>query len=403
MSRSTFSKNPERYPPGYPERLVAGHGAYVWDEDGKQYIDWCQGLSGIGPLGHAHQKVVEAVTVALRFGTAFHLPHKLEDEVAWLLCEIFDYADDVRFCLNGTDATAGAIRLARAVTGRTTVITFENAYHGMSTGDWQICGAEPARGIPKEYPKPIKVEWNNCRALAYALGRYRPAAVIFEVPTEDPTQEFVENLHAISAVGALLIADEVVTGFRFGLHGACGEFGINPDLACFGKGLGAGFPIAALVGRKDLIDEFYSEQPPFMSFTHAGNTVGLAAAKATIEVLREFNWPKFQNIGTELKAAFNREFNHLGAEAVGQPSRHQFRFQHDYQFQAFIGECAKHGVLFGITNSPTIRHGGGVLERTISVMKRYARWAVETSEPVSDVRLYDVRGRDVAGQGRPTS
>jgi len=394
MSRSTFSKDPKNYPPGYPERLIAGHGAYVWDRDSKQYIDWCQGLSGIGPLGHAHQKVVEAVTVALRFGTAFHVPHPLEDELAELLCSILPYAEDVRFCLNGTDPTEGAVRLARAVTGRTTVITFKNAYHGMSS-DWQICGVEPARGVPKEYPKPIKVEWNNCEALGAAVDKYSVAAVIFEVPTADPTPEFVEELNDTRGLNCLLIADEVVTGFRFGLQGACGQFGIKPDLACFGKAFGAGFPVAALVGRQDLIDEFYAIEPVFMSYTHAGNTVGLAAAKASIEVLRDdFDWPKFQKIGEDLKWAFGEEFSHLGGRAVGQPSRHQFRFPHDYQFQAFMRECAKHGVLFGVTNSPTERHGGGVLERTKSVMRRHARWAVEASEPVSAVKLYDVRGRD---------
>ena len=378
MSRSTFSKSPSRYPAGYPQAIVDGYGSKVTGSDGRQYVDWVQGLGGAGIFGHGVLSVQRETA-----GMAFHLPHALEDQVAGLLRDMLPWAEETRFCLNGTDATAGAVRLARAVTGRDTVIVFEGSYHGESTGDWSLAARDGARGLTSHVLKPLTLQWNKPEELHAALAKTECAAVIFEVGSEDPNKEFVEALNSAWKYGALLIADEVVTGFRLGLQGACGRFEIKPNLACYGKALGSGVPIAALCGRDDLMDEFdpaVTHSPVFMSFTHAGNTTGLSAAKYTLQKLlidasdEPYGiYHELAKIGFILMNALARNLPGLHphvCELVGQPERSALRFHDTGSLTAealraiFVQTAANFGVLFGIPNFPTLAHTSSDLKLT---------------------------------------
>lgn len=329
----------------------------VWD-DQREYIDWAGGLGGTGIFGHNYPPVEEAVQK--QAGSAFHLPCVLEREVAGLLAGHLRYAEETRFCQNGSDATNGAIRLARAVTGRSVVIAFEGAYHGASY-DW-CCDQAPAKGVPTQ--SLIRIPWNRPKALEASLTVFRAAAVIFEIGADDPTPEMVEALNRVGKYGTILIADEVVTGFRLSLQGACGLFGIQPDLGCFGKAIGNGYPIAALCGKRDLMREFDLDRtlsPVFMSYTHSGNAKMLAAAKATLERIGPWEINYLWDVGAELMRYFT-------GKVVGQAPRSGFRFDSPERESAFWQHCAKEGVLFYKTNFPTLQHKGEILDRTLELL-----------------------------------
>jgi len=389
---STFSKHPACYPDGFPREIYSGYGAKVIDSHGFSYVDWT--WSGTGILGHAPPEVSRAVSDTMFKGCAFGLPHVLERQTSDLMCEMLpDYAELVRFALNGTDVVAGAVRLARAVTGRPWVVTFKDAYHGASA-EWFLSTQEPARGCVLTFCRDIvnddgtdglhenesyawQAEWNNITSLQSAL-MWHPAAVIFEV-REAPTPEFVDALNSLPE-NVLLIADEVVTGFRLAKGGACELYGIKPDLACFGKALGSGVPISALVGKEKYMREFdldYTNEPVFMSYTQGGNALGLAAAKKTLEIIRDTDAiEKIYWIGSELQDAFWElaALRNISVSINNQPSRHSFTFidgagiEGRALFTLFQQKMCEQGVLIGPTNCPTIAHEGEPLEKTKEAM-----------------------------------
>jgi len=384
---STFSKHPNCYPSYFPREIESGYGAQVIDSRGWSYIDWT--WSGTGILGHAPQEVSRAVSDTMFKGCAFGLPHALERQTADLMLELLpDYAERVMFELNGTDVVAGAVRLARAVTGSPWVITFKDAYHGASA-EWFLVSQPPARGIPEHWldeSENTTVEspctWNDADSIReFTQYPYKPAAVIFEVRTP-PTPEFVDALNNLPP-DVVLIADEVVTGFRLAKGGACELYGIKPDLACFGKALGSGVPISALVGKEKYMREFdldYTNEPVFMSYTHGGNALGLAAAKKTLEIIRDTEAiEKIYWIGSELQDAFWElaALRNISVSINNQPPRHSFLF-HDFSpaavpnrelFTLFQQKMCEQGVLIGPTNCPTIAHEGEPLEKTKEAMK----------------------------------
>ena len=210
LTVSTFSKHPLKFPSGYPQMLVRAYGSKVWDSDGKEYVDFVQGLGGSGIMGHRPEIISKLYEESEML--CVHLPTPVEQEVAALLRGMLPWAEVSRFCLNGTDSTAGAVRLARAVTGRDSVIVFEGSYHGESTGDWSLSAKPGARGLPDLLRKPITLPWNDVSRLRGDLIR-GCAAVIFEVANEDPTPEFVAALNSVGSYGTILIADEVVDIF----------------------------------------------------------------------------------------------------------------------------------------------------------------------------------------------
>jgi glutamate-1-semialdehyde 2,1-aminomutase len=284
LGSQTFSKSRTQYPLGVsPLFIQRGQGARVWDVDGNDYVDFVNSLAAV-TLGYNDPDVTAAVRAQLDEGTIFSLPHPLETEVAELIVEMVPCAEMVRFGKNGSDATAGAIRLARAFTGRDHVIV--TGYHGWQ--DWYIGSTPRHRGVP-EATRALthSAPYGDIAAVEALFARY-PGAIaglIMEpMNTDWPPAGYLEALQALCRrEGTVLIFDETITGFRYAPGGAQEVLGVTPDLACFGKGLANGYPVSAVTGRRDIM---MLMEEVFFSFTFGGETLSLAAAKATLEKLK---------------------------------------------------------------------------------------------------------------------
>jgi glutamate-1-semialdehyde 2,1-aminomutase/spore coat polysaccharide biosynthesis protein SpsF len=374
----TFSKGPTQYVQGSaPAFLARGAGSHVWDVDGNEYIDHPMALGAI-ILGHNEPAVTDAVTRQIAEGTSFSLAHPLEVEVAEVLVDIIPCAEMVRFGKNGSDATAGAVRLARAYTERDIIACC--GYHGWQ--DWYIGTTTRNRGVPPAVRElTVPFEYNNIESLEriFARHRGRVAAVIMEpVGVVEPRDDFLQRVQALARhEGALLIFDEVLSGFRFALGGAQEYFGVTPDLGCFGKAMANGYPISTVVGPRALMELF---DEVFFSFTYGGDTVALAATLATIDEMRKNNvighlWAQ----GQKLKDGFNvlaEEFG-LGrhAECVGLAPRTVLAFKDHGPHPALVlkslfqQECLKRGVLFSGGQNLCYRHSDADVDQTLRVYR----------------------------------
>jgi glutamate-1-semialdehyde aminotransferase len=275
-----------------PIFLARGKGSYVWDVDGNRYIDLVQGLLP-NILGYADEGVNKAVSEQIAEGHSFSMPHPLEVELAEKLVELIPCAEMVRFGRNGSDATAAAVRCARAYTGRDVVACC--GYHGWQ--DWYIGATARHRGVPQAVRDLTKTfTYNDVKSLE-AIFKAHPdnvACVIME-PTNftAPAPGFLEGVRELATrYGAVLVFDEICTGFHLGLGGAQKLFGVTPDLACFGKAMGNGFPISVVVGRGDMMKIF---EDIFVSFTFAGEVSAMAASRAVIHRLE--TQPIIQEMG----------------------------------------------------------------------------------------------------------
>ncbi len=283
LGSQTFSKSKTQYPLGVsPFFIQRGVGSRVWDVDGNEYVDFINSLAAI-TLGYQDPDVDSAVAAQLKEGVIFSLPHPIEMEVAEKLVELVPCAEMVRFGKNGSDATAGAIRLARAFTGRDHVAVC--GYHGWQ--DWYIGSTPRNRGVPAA-TRSLTHAWSyNDIASLDKLFQALPgdiAAVILEpMNLTEPQPGFLQAVKELAHKhGALLIFDETVTGFRYAIGGAQQLFGVTPDLATFGKGLANGYPVSVVAGRADVMRLM---EEVFFSFTFGGETLSLAAALATMKKL----------------------------------------------------------------------------------------------------------------------
>ncbi len=290
---------------GTPRFIREAHGAYLTDVDGARYIDY---IGSWGPmiLGHDHPAVREAISDALQYGTSFGAPGEREVELAELVTRLTG-ADRVRFTSSGTEATMSALRLARGFTGRKLIVKFRGNYHGHADGllveagsglmtnlDGVLGASAPSSaGVPEEYAALTLVsEYNDPAALDTLMAERGPevAAVIFEPVVGNagvliPTPDFLAALHRVQKAGALLIADEVMTGFRLSLNGATGLLGLRPDLTCWGKIIGGGLPVGAYGGRADVMDFVSPQGPVYQAGTLSGNPLAMAAGLATLRTL----------------------------------------------------------------------------------------------------------------------
>ncbi len=323
LGSQTFSKSLTQYPFGVsPYFITRGHGSQVWDADGNEYVDFINGLASI-TLGYNDPDVNTAVKAQLEEGVIFSLPHPIEMQVAETLCSMVPCADMVRFGKNGSDATAGAIRLARAYTGRDRVAIC--GYHGWQ--DWYIGSTARHRGVPQAVRDLTHTfSYNDLPALDRLLQSFSGqfAAVILEpMNVFQPVSGYLEGVRELAhRHGALLVFDETITGFRYANGGAQELFGVTPDLATFGKGLANGYPVSVVAGRGDvmrLMEEI------FFSFTFGGEALSLAAAQATMKKL--VNQPVVQTLqsqGSKIIVGLSSLISRHGAEDIlavaGHPS-----------------------------------------------------------------------------------
>lgn len=289
----TYAKGPDQYPEQSPGVLVRGKGCRVWDADGNEFIEYGMGLRSV-TLGHAYPPVVNAVKDALELGTNFTRPSPIELETAERLLEIVDGADMVKFTKDGSTATSAALKLARAHTGRDMVaICAEQPF--FSYDDWYICTTTMDGGIPEvERERTVRFNYGDTGSLSRAFESHpgRIAAVFLEpARLNHPPPGFLESLkQQCQEHGAVLVFDEMITGFRWHIGGAQKLYGVTPDLSTFGKALANGYSVSALCGKRELMRLGSRERPQdnvfLLSTTHGAEIPALAAAIATMHTYR---------------------------------------------------------------------------------------------------------------------
>jgi len=287
---------------GTPRFIERAQGPYFWDADGKRYIDYI-GSWGPAILGHARPEVVKAVQKAAENGLSFGAPTEGEIEIAEEICRLLPSIEQVRLVSSGTEATMSALRLARGATGRDKIVKFEGCYHGhadsllVKAGSGLLTFGNPtSAGVPEDFVKhTLVLDYNNVAQLedAFASMGDTIACVIVEPVAGNmnlirATPEFLERMRALcTEYGAVLIFDEVMCGFRVGLQGAQGMYGITPDLTALGKVIGGGMPVAAFGGRAELMQKMAPIGPVYQAGTLSGNPVAVAAGMTTLKLIQE--------------------------------------------------------------------------------------------------------------------
>ena len=322
---------------GTPPFIVRGRGARIWDADGKPYIDY---VGSWGPLiaGHAHPAVVEAVRAAAQDGLSFGAPTEREIEMAELLKQLVPSLELVRLVSSGPEATMTALRLARGYTGRALIVKFEGCYHGhadsllVKAGSGALTlGSPDSAGVPPEIAScTLVLPYNDAGALERAFAeRGRDIAGVIVEPIAGnmnmvvPERAFLETAQRLCTEhGAVLVFDEVMTGFRVALGGAQARFGVRPDLTTLGKVIGGGMPVGAVGGRRDIMEKLAPLGPVYQAGTLSGSPVAVAAGLATLQLVRAPGF--YERLGAEtlhfvqgLGAAARRHGVAFSAQGVG--------------------------------------------------------------------------------------
>lgn len=285
LASQTFSKSKVQFPYGVsPYFIKKGKGSRIWDIDDNEYIDFVNGLLSVS-IGYCDPDIDRAVKKQLRNGVTFSLPHPLEVDVSEKISQMVPCAEMVRFGKNGSDATAGAIRIARAYTGRDYVAVC--GYHGWQ--DWYIGSTARHLGVPVTTRElTLKFLYNDIKSLEKLFSDYpgKISAVIMEVMNvEFPKEGFLEKVKELTHKnGSVLIFDETITGFRFSKGGAQELFGVYPDLVTLGKGIANGFPLSVLAGKRELMKLM---EEIFFSFTFGGESLSLASANAVLDKIQK--------------------------------------------------------------------------------------------------------------------
>ncbi len=285
---------------GEPPFIERGKGAYIWDIEGNRYLDYIQSW---GPLifGHCDETIEEAIIEAVKKGVSFGAPTKVEVELAKEVLELFPHLDLIRFVNSGTEATMSAIRLARAYSGKDDIIKFEGCYHGHSDSLLVSAGSGAATfgvpsspGVPKDFTKhTLLAKYNDINSVKECFEKGDVGCVIIEpiagnmslVPAK---KEFLAELREVcNHYGAVLIFDEVMSGFRAGLRGSYDIYGIKADIVTFGKVIGGGMPVGAFAGKKEIMQLLSPVGPVYQAGTLSGNPVAMSAGLATIKKLKQ--------------------------------------------------------------------------------------------------------------------
>jgi glutamate-1-semialdehyde 2,1-aminomutase len=322
---------------GTPRFLTRAQGAYVWDADGQQYTDYV-GSWGPAILGHAHPEVIEAVQRAAVNGLSFGAPTEGEIEMAELLIALLPSIEMVRLVSSGTEATMSAIRLARGFTGRDAIVKFEGCYHGhadsllVKAGSGLLTFGNPSSGgVPADFAKhTLVLDYNSIPALeeCFATRGKEIACVIIEPVAGNmnlvrPSQAYMDRLRTLCTEhGAVLIFDEVMTGFRVGLQGVQGLYNITPDLTTLGKIIGGGMPVGAFGGKREIMEEIAPLGNVYQAGTLSGSPVAVAAGLATLKLIAQPGFyetlsARTSRFATGMAAAAAQHGIAFSAQAVG--------------------------------------------------------------------------------------
>jgi glutamate-1-semialdehyde 2,1-aminomutase len=379
----TYSKGPDQFPLNSPGFIERAHGCRVVDVDGNEFIDWGMGLRSV-VLGYSYPRVIEAVEREIAKGPNFLLPSPVEVELAETLTRLIPSAEMVKFAKNGSNVTSAAIRLARAYTGRS-YIAFCREHPFFSFDDWFIGTTPPNSGIPEEsYEHSLAFHYNDLPSLEALFEKYpgQIAGVIMEpVTLEEPKDNFLAKVRDLTHQnGALLIFDEMISGFRWHLQGAQTYFNVIPDMSTFGKAIGNGFSVAVLAGRRDVMElgGLNHDKPRvfLLSTTHGAETHSLAACVATIREMEEQDvvghiW----KVGQSLQDGLNNLAREMGladyVNCVGYPCNSAvITRDRDGQVSLplrtlFLQEMTAHGVLMPYI-VVSLAHQQAEVERTLA-------------------------------------
>jgi glutamate-1-semialdehyde 2,1-aminomutase len=389
---------------GDPFFVARAEGARIWDVDGNGYIDYV-GSWGPAILGHAPKVVVEAVCDAVTRGLSFGIPNPLEVEMAELICDWVPSIDKVRMVNSGTEATMSCIRLARAFTRRDKIVKFDGCYHGhadallVKAGSGALTHGQPSSaGVPSAFADlTISLPFNNAELLrkAFQENKNEIAAVIVEpIPANAglyfPRENFLSILREeCTSNDALLIFDEVITGFRIARGGAQEVYGVTPDLTALGKIIGGGLPVGAFGGRAEIIDQLSPDGPVYQAGTLSGNPIAMAAGLAQLRELKRIGgWKLLDQLGAQLEALtrdaikganIDVTFHRLGSmfclffAAAPIVDLAGARRSDLKRFTRFFHACLKRGAYFAPSQFETgfvsTAHTAGDIERTATVVR----------------------------------
>ena len=309
---------------GTPYFVDRSDGPYVWDADGRRYIDYVQSY-GPGILGHAHPTVLEAISVAASRGTSFGAPTEAEVVMAEMVVECIAGLESVRFVSSGTEATMSAVRLARGATGRPGIVKFAGCYHGhgdalLAAGGSGVAnqGLTGCDGVTAgAVADTIVAPYNVVPELDGTVAAVIVEPVAANMGLVAPVPGFLEGLRAAcDAAGSLLVFDEVITGFRLARGGAAERFGIMPDLWCFGKVIGGGLPVGAFGGRWDVMKHLAPLGGVYQGGTLSGNPLAMAAGRATLKLLDDGAFDRLTATAARLADGLAVAFNGAGLQTV---------------------------------------------------------------------------------------
>ncbi|WP_237570254.1 glutamate-1-semialdehyde 2,1-aminomutase [Mycolicibacterium lacusdiani] len=379
----TYARGSDQFPEFMAPVLVRGQGCRVWDVDGNSYVEYGMGLRSV-TLGHGYQPVVDAVTRTIAHGVNFSRPTELELAAAEDFLSLVPAADMVKFAKNGSDTTTAAVRLARAVTGRTKVAVCRQPF--FSTDDWFIGTTAMNGGIPAAAVETtVRFDYNDLTSVAAALAGDDVACVILEAATAlaEPHPGFLEGLRAqCDSHGTLLVFDEMITGFRWSAGGAQAVYGVAPDLSCWGKAMANGFPLSALAGKREYMElgglRTEEDRVFLLSTTHGAETSALAAFRAVVHAYRTQNpiglmEAAGRQLSTEITAAVRDAGLDYYVEVLGRPSCLLFatRGPDGQPSQAyrtlFLQELLRRGVL-GQSFVTSAAHAAADVDQTVAAV-----------------------------------
>jgi len=407
IGSQTFSKSRTQYPIGIsPLYISKARGCHVWDIDGNKYIDLVSSLAAV-TIGYSDLRINNEVKKQLRKGVTFSLPGTLEAEVAELICELVPSAEMVRFGKNGTDATSAAVRLARAYTGRDHIAVC--GYHGWQ--DWYIGSTNRNKGVPRSVSDLTHTfTYNDIDSFKMIIDSVPDIACVVMEPMNStfPKPGFLEEIREITAMrGIVLVFDETITGFRFSNGGAQELFNITPDISTFGKGMANGFPLSAVVGKREIMMEM---EEIFFSGTFGGELLSLAVARSVLTQIKLDNVvSRLSHIGNEIISLVEPLIIELDLSNILNFSGHnswkflQWKGNEEYDADTirtlFMQLSFQHGLLLLNTHNVSLAHGRYIrsifekynvilqdLSRAIASHTVLAKLTVQPSRPLFKVR-----------------